>query len=142
VAAVVGVVAVVALAGWIVWQPLRSADADAAATNAMLGGNPAAAIAYARTAAASDPVAVDPLWELAAFYIALGNLPAAHHELASATSLQPSNPATWEQLAGFDLQHGRAAEAVGALHNALRLDRGSVQAQQLMARARARLGHG
>jgi hypothetical protein len=141
-AAVVAVVAAAALAGWIVWQPLRSANSDAAAATAMLGGNPAAAIADARTAAASDPVAVDPLWELAAFYAALGNLPAAHHELTHATSVQPSNPATWEQLAAFDVQHGRAEEALSALHNALRLDRGSVQARQLLTQARARLGHG
>jgi hypothetical protein len=125
------VIAAAALAAWVVWQPLRSANADGSAITAALRGDTGAAIADARTASASDPVSVDPLFELNAIYSALGNTAAAHQELIEATAKQPSNPVTWEQLAQFDLQHRRTAEAVGAARRALALDRTSVEARQL-----------
>jgi cytochrome c-type biogenesis protein CcmH/NrfG len=109
---------------------------------ALLAGKPHAALADAHTAAASDPVSTDPLWELSAIYSALGNVDAAHGELVKATELQPSNPATWEQLGSFDLQHDRASEAVGALLTAHRLDLGSPVATRLLVRARAQVAHG
>jgi len=141
-AASVGVVAITAAAAWFVWQPLRSADAAGSAADAMLRGDSAAAIADARTAAASDPVSVDPLWELSALFAALGNLPAAHRELIEATALQPENPAAWQQLAAYDLQHGRVAEALSALVRARALDRTSAQVAQLTSQAQAALHHG
>jgi hypothetical protein len=129
------IVTAAALAAWVIWQPLRSADADAAATTAALRGDTGAAIADARTAAASDPVSVDPLWELAAIYTALGNTEAAHRELTEATARQPSYPVTWEQLAQFDRQHHRAGEAIRAARRALMLDRSSSELKQLVKQA-------
>jgi cytochrome c-type biogenesis protein CcmH/NrfG len=129
------VVAAVALAAWMVWQPLRSANADAAAITAALRGDTGTAIADARTASASDPVSVEPLWELSAIYSGLGNTQAAHRQLTDATTSQPSNPATWVQLAQFDLHHHHPAEAIRALRRALVLDRTSSEAQQLLKQA-------
>lgn len=141
-AGVVGLAAAALIAVWVIWQPLRSADADGAAISALVAGNPHAALVDARTAAAADPVAADPLWELAAIYSGLGESTAAHAELARATTLQPDNPATWEQLGQFDLQHGRGAEAVAALRRALRLDPGAAQIQQTLAQAVAAAARG
>jgi hypothetical protein len=137
-AAVLGVVTAAVLAAWMVWQPLRSANADAAAVNAMIRGDTGAAIADARSAAGINPLAIEPLSDLAAIYTAEGNHGAAHAELQRAVARQPANPATWEALAQFDVQHNRFAEALGAAERAAVLDRGSPTARQLVAQATAR----
>jgi O-Antigen ligase len=135
--ALVGIVAVALAAGWFIWQPLRSADADAAAFNAMLSGRGAEALADARTAVASDPFSTDALSALSAVYLGLGNLSGARAELVKATSIQPANPATWVALAEFDLHHGRPAAAVRWLRSALRLDPHSGPTQAALAQAQA-----
>jgi predicted Zn-dependent protease len=140
-AALVGLVAVALAAGWFIWQPLRSADADASAVSALLSGHGAEALADARTAVDSNPVSADALSTLSAVYAGLGNLNAARAELVKATSVQPGNPATWVALAQFDLEHGRPADAVRSLHSALRLDPRSTETQAALAQAQARLPH-
>jgi hypothetical protein len=132
------VVAVTALGVWMVYQPLRSNNADTAAVDAMSRGDTAAAIADARSAAASNPLSVEPLSDLAAIYTAQGNLAAAHQELKRAVALQPSNPSTWEGLAQFDVQHKRFAEALRAAERAQALDLGSATARQLVTLSRPR----
>src|SRR5204862_115138 len=80
-------------------------------------------LADARGAATSDPVSVDPLWELSAIYTALGDRAAARHELVEAARLQPSNPQTWRQLGAFDVAaHSPTQTALAELYTALRLD--------------------
>jgi cytochrome c-type biogenesis protein CcmH/NrfG len=134
-AVIVGLVALAFAAGWFIWQPLRSADEDASAISEMLAGHGAAALVDARTAAASDPVSADALSTLSAVYAGLGDLTAARAELVKATSVQAGNPATWIALAQFDLHHGQPADALRALHAALRLDPHSTQTRMMIAQA-------
>jgi cytochrome c-type biogenesis protein CcmH/NrfG len=104
---------------WTTWQPLRSADAEQAALTELSRGNFNAALADARTARSRNPVSVGPLWDLSAIYDSIGNRTAAHGELVQAVRLQPSNAATWVQLAQYDLQLGKLQEATAALRAAL-----------------------
>ena len=90
-------------------------------------------------AAASDPVAVEPLWELAAIYSATGDQHAAHAQFVKAISLQPDNAATWRQLGFYDLQHHQPHKALGVLEKALALDRSSSQTLQAIQQAQAEL---
>jgi tetratricopeptide (TPR) repeat protein len=129
---VFAIVTLTAAAGWMVWEPLRSADADSAAINVMERGDAAAALADARAAANSNPVSIDPLFELSAIYQALGNPAAAHNALIEATGRQPSNPVAWEWRAQFDVQHHLTDDAVRSLRSALRLDPRSIQARAML----------
>ena len=114
--------AVVLLVGWTIFQPLRSANADAAALNAATRGDMPTAIAKARAAANEDPVSVDPLFELAAFYHANGDNAAALHELDRAIARQPENPATWYQKGELLSHLGRLRDALAPLRRAAKLE--------------------
>ncbi|MEA2146985.1 MAG: hypothetical protein QOG59_2572, partial [Solirubrobacteraceae bacterium] len=111
VGAAIGLGALALLAAWIVWQPLRSANADAAAVSALMRGDAGAALTDGRTAAASDPLDIKPLQFLSEIDLALRQTAAARAELVKATTLQPSNPESWTALAAFDAAHGRTADA-------------------------------
>ncbi|MBV9000986.1 MAG: O-antigen ligase family protein, partial [Solirubrobacterales bacterium] len=126
-------------AAWVIWQPLRSANADAAANVAAIKSETSPALADARTAASVDPVATQPLWELAAIYEAAGDLSAARSELLKAVSVAPSNPQTWSQLAAFDLGHHQPRLAGSELHRASELDPSNPSIARLMAEARAQI---
>jgi O-antigen ligase len=119
--------AVALLAAWAIWQPLRSSDAFGAAVDAASRGNTSAAFARARTAAARNPVDVQPLWLLSSLYSRIGAAHAAHGELVKAISLQPENPDTWLQLGSYDLSHGQPHKAIGVLRHALKLNIGSTE---------------
>ena len=54
-----------------------------------------------------------------------------------AISLQPDNPATWQQLGVYDVQHGQPHKALGVLEHAQQLDLGSPQIAQSIAQAKA-----
>jgi hypothetical protein len=136
-AAGVGVAAAAIVGAWVIWQPLHSTNAFNASITAITHGNASAALADAREAASSDPVSVDPLWELSAIYTALGNPPAARAELVKAANLQPSNPETWEELGTFDLQAHHAADALRELQTALHLDLGATAITQQIAQAQS-----
>ena len=136
-AAAIGIVAATGLAVWMVWQPLRSANAVDAATASLIRGDTRAALAQARTAASSDPVSVDPLSELAAIYTAMGDHSAAHRELQRATTVQPGNPSTWESLGEFDFEHSISGEALEAAKKAENLAPKSSAAQGLLRQASA-----
>jgi O-Antigen ligase len=138
-AAIAGLVATAVIAAWAIWQPLHSADADAAAITALGRGDTKAALTDARAAAARDPVSVEPLWELSAIFSAIGNHQAAHDQLVKAITLQPENPATWRQLGFFDLQYHQPGKALGALRHALGLDRTSAETKQAIDQAVAEL---
>jgi lipoprotein NlpI len=105
----------------------------------MIRGDAPAALDEARGAAGSDPVSVDPLWELSAIYSAIGNRAASRAELVKATNVQPSNAQTWQQLGSYDLQAHHPRLATGELQRALRLDRTSQITAQNLAQARAEL---
>ncbi|MGI8863901.1 MAG: O-antigen ligase family protein [Solirubrobacteraceae bacterium] len=138
-ASVMGIAAVSLLAAWAVWQPLRSANADSAAISALTRGDVKGAFGDARAAAASDPVSVEPLWELSAIYSATGDQHAAHAQLVKAISLQPDNSATWRELGFYDLQHNQPHKAMGVLQKALALDRSSPQTIQAIQQAQTQL---
>jgi hypothetical protein len=105
-AALVASVIVIALvASWVIVQPLRSSDSYYAAVSAAGAGHAAAALADGRAAAVDDPVSIDPLFLLSQIYAALGQHAAARSELVQATSRQPSNPQTWQQLGCYDYVH-------------------------------------
>jgi O-antigen ligase/polysaccharide polymerase Wzy-like membrane protein len=114
--------AAVLVTGWTIFQPLRSANADAAALTAATNGDAATAIAKARTAADEDGVSVDPLFELAAFYQAGGETAAALGALDEAIVRQPNNPATWYQKGELLARLGRLRAALVPLRRAAALD--------------------
>ncbi len=136
------IVAVTILGGWLIWQPLRSADAETRAIEAASQGNTAVALTQARAAAASNPLAVDPLFTLSAIYETTGDRAAARAELRHAVDLQPANPETWLSLGEFDLRAGRPAAALAELRTAARLDRSSLEAIGMIAAARKALAQG
>jgi cytochrome c-type biogenesis protein CcmH/NrfG len=108
------------LAGaWIVWQPLRSANALSTAEAAT--SNPVA-FAAADSAAGSDPLSIEPLLELSSLYQGVKDNSAARAELVKATQRQPDNPEPWVWLGTFDLQTGELGEAISVMGHVLRLD--------------------
>jgi hypothetical protein len=135
-----GVVAATVAVAWGVWQPLRSADATNAGITALTHGNVRAALADAQSAAAEDPVALEPLQELSAIYQALGDPSAARAELVKATTVQPENPVPWSWLGAYDLGR-RSGRAASELRRAAALDvtNAGVRAQ-LAAAARGQGG--
>ncbi len=127
------------LAAWAIWQPLRAQDATNSVLTELTRGDTAAAFTDARDAASRDPVSVQPLWLLAELYSRIGDEHAAHAELVKAITLQPDNPATWQQLGVYDVQHGQPHKALGVLEHAQRLDLGSVQTAQAITQAKTPL---
>ena len=71
--ALVAIVAIALGAAWVVWQPLRSSNADASAVTELLAGDTRAALADAHTAVSADPVSADALWELSEIDLAVGD---------------------------------------------------------------------
>ncbi|MGZ6631637.1 MAG: O-antigen ligase family protein [Solirubrobacteraceae bacterium] len=124
---VVAIVAIAIAAAWVVWQPLRSSDADASAVNELLAGRTDAALADARTAVSADPVSAAALWELSEIHVATGDRTAARTDLVRATDRQPSNPEVWQRLGEFDLRYNRPRLALAALERAVALDLSAVQ---------------
>jgi cytochrome c-type biogenesis protein CcmH/NrfG len=121
------IAAVTLVIGFLTVQPLRSANADAAALTAITRGDEAAAFRDARAAASDNPVSVEPLLELAALYRAAGNDTAAIGELRKAVALQPQNPQTWLAEGETLLALHRPGQALPALARASRLNVGSPQ---------------
>jgi hypothetical protein len=140
-AGMLGLVSATVVCGWLIWQPLRSENAQNSALSAAFAGHLTAAISDAKAAADENPVAVDPLEELSAFYRASGNLAAARAELITATNRQPSNWQTWYWLGVFDLQNGQPARAIAALERSVALNRNPFRAAYVLKRARAELAH-
>src|SRR5205807_2083451 len=134
-AALIGVSALALGAGWVIWQPLRSSQADAAAIDALTRGDGHGALSRARAAVSADPLSAEARWILSDVYSDLGRPADAHRELVDATDLQPSSPATWETLGLYDLRHGRRSEAASALREALRLEPYSPQVAHELAAA-------
>jgi Tfp pilus assembly protein PilF len=124
---VAAIVAIAIAAAWVVWQPLRSSNADASAVNELLAGRTDAALADAQTAVSADPVSAAALWELSEIHVATGDLTAARSDLVRATDRQPSNSETWQRLGEFDLRYDRPGLAVAELDRAIGLDLTAVQ---------------
>ncbi len=127
---------------WGIWEPLRSADGTNAGINAMIAGHPDEAIADARSAAAADPLSLQPLQELSAFLGAVGDQPSARAELVKATTIQPQNPQPWSWLGTYELQRGQLGPALRALQRAAQLDITNVLTAQQLKRAERESGQG
>ena len=134
--AVTAIAALSILAIWVVWQPLRSQDALAAAESHS-ATNTAAAIADARAAAADDPLSIEPLLLLGSIYRSAGDPAAARTELLDAVALQPANYVPWFALAQFDIATRRTGAALTEVRKGLSLDRSSSEGQSELALARA-----
>ncbi|HYM58984.1 MAG TPA: O-antigen ligase family protein [Solirubrobacteraceae bacterium] len=94
----------VALAGsWAAIQPVRAARAEDRAIDDAQLGRYAAAAASARTAAARNPLSVEPLWQLAFIEDARNHERAAADSLEAAVRLQPANPEAWRRLGRYQL---------------------------------------
>ena len=111
--------ALVLIAGWLMWQPLRASEA----ANAVRDGLSTQPFADARTARAADPLALQPLFVLAALELAAKHPAAARAQLVTATEVQPENANSWLQLGSFDLvDAGHARRALPELRRAYELD--------------------
>jgi tetratricopeptide (TPR) repeat protein len=130
------------LGAWLVWQPLRSSDADAAAFTALQQGDTAGAFADARTAVTSNPLSAEPLFELSALYSATGEQAPARSELQRAIDLQPQNYNTWLQLGLFEIQQKQPRAALAALNHVLKLNPPLEATAAAIAQAQAELKAG
>ena len=101
--AVFTVIAIALVAAWTALQPVRAVHAGDAAFDKLDQGQPDAAIAEARKATERNPLAVDPLFELAAIEEARGQTQEAEATLERAVGLQPANAETWRRLGRFRL---------------------------------------
>jgi cytochrome c-type biogenesis protein CcmH/NrfG len=95
-------VAAALLAAWSEWQPQRSEDAREQALE-LLSSRPGAATAAAERAVSRDPLSTPAMFTLAEVQRDTGHPIKARATLQKAVREQPSNPATWLQLARFDL---------------------------------------
>ncbi|HLM49671.1 MAG TPA: tetratricopeptide repeat protein, partial [Solirubrobacteraceae bacterium] len=126
-----------ALVCWSMWQPLRAVQADDAAVVALDERRVEAALSDAQAAVNANPLAVEPLFTLAAVEQARGRRDLARRDLEKAVRLQPSNPESWRRLAGFiATAENRPRDALPAARAALFLDPRSPNAQGLFLLAR------
>jgi hypothetical protein len=117
-AAVTVLVTASLLGAWLIWQPLRSANAlNAAETEAL-----PAAFASARSAADYDPLSLQPLLLLSSLYESENDLRAARSELVKGVNTQPHNYESWLALGSFDLSHKQPERALPSLTRALALN--------------------
>jgi hypothetical protein len=119
-AIVTGLAAVALVGAWLMWQPLRSAQAMNDAEN-----HPASAFADARAASHRNPLSIQPLYLLSVLYEGAGDTAAARAELVKATQVQPENPQTWLWLGTLEFHSGQLAAAPATLGRVLALDHAS-----------------
>jgi O-antigen ligase len=117
------------LATWSQWQPQRSEEARAQA-EALLAGNPAAALRAADSAVSRDPLSIEALSVLAEVQRASGHTALARMTLEREVRLQPSNPKSWLNLGRFDLARDPRA-ALHELQAAIYLDPESIAPEEL-----------
>jgi cytochrome c-type biogenesis protein CcmH/NrfG len=91
------------IAAWSAVQPVRAAHAENAAYARLEAGSVPQAISIARIAHDRDPLALDPLFDIALFEQLAGNSTAAGDALEKAVQLEPANPEPWRRLGEFRL---------------------------------------
>ncbi len=137
-ALVTGLATLALVGAWVMWQPLRSAQAMADAEN-----HPATAFASARAAARRDPLSIEPLYMLSTLYRGTGETTAARAQLVNATLIQPENPQPWLWLGQLDFDTGRPANAIAEMSHVLSLDlpisSDTLTARGIIAQASAQL---
>jgi tetratricopeptide (TPR) repeat protein len=102
--ATAGLVLIIAVvSAWGARQPDRSANAATAAHERLDVGAFDAAASIAQIAHDRNPLAVEPLFDLAAIREAQGRMDDARRALEQAIDLEPANPETWRRLGEFRL---------------------------------------
>jgi tetratricopeptide (TPR) repeat protein len=96
--AAVAVLVVAVAAAWAAFQPVRSVHAEDALFNRIDRNELGAAANIARISSDRNPLAVDPLFELAYIEVLRNRPQAALAALERAVRLQPANAATWRRL--------------------------------------------
>jgi tetratricopeptide (TPR) repeat protein len=96
--AVAGVIAIALAAAWSAYQPVRAVHAGDEAFDRLDQGQPEAAANIARIATERNPLAVDPLFELAAIEQARGRTTEAERALERAVEVQPASAEAWRRL--------------------------------------------
>ena len=103
-AATASLIVVIGLvAAWAALQPVRSLNAQDAAYDRLERGELPQAAAIAQIAHERDPLALEPLFDIAAFAEARGDLRAAERALDQAIELEPATYETWRRLGAFRL---------------------------------------
>lgn len=103
------------------WQPLRSAEGQEAALEA-LPTSAGQALAQARSAVSADPLSASALYTLATVQEARGEAAAAESTLRRAVTAEPANPQAWENLGEHDLARGNYRAALQELRAAVYLN--------------------
>jgi tetratricopeptide (TPR) repeat protein len=96
--AVAAVIAIALAAAWSAYQPVRAVHAGDAAFDRLDKGQPEAATDIAHIATERNPLAVDPLFELAAIEQARGRTAEAEAALERAVAIQPASAEAWRRL--------------------------------------------
>jgi hypothetical protein len=121
--AAVAVLAFAAIASWTALQPLRAQNAGDAAFGRLAKGQLPQAASIAEIAHRRNPLATDPLFNIAAIAQARGDLPGARRAYERAVRLEPATAETWRRLGRFKLFYTRDAKgALRALQSAYYLD--------------------
>jgi len=131
IASATGVVVTALVAAWAIWQPERSVSTGDKALSLIDNGRFSQARSEARDAHDIDPLAIEPLIDLAAAEEASGRPVRARVALVDAVELQPSNPAAWKALASFELRASRPRAALRAAGAAVYLDPEGEQTRRL-----------
>jgi len=127
-AAGVGIVALAA--AWAAFQPLRAQHAGDAAFDRLDRNQPAAALDIARIAIRRDPLALEPLFDLAAIQDSTGRQPEAARTLERAVEEHPASAEAWRRLGEYRaLQLRRPREGLAPLRAAYYLDPESAETE-------------
>jgi hypothetical protein len=121
--AAVAVLAFAVVASWAALQPLRAQHADDAAFDRLARGQLPQAASIAEIAHKRNPLATDPLFDIAAIAQARGDLAGAGRAYADAVDLEPATAETWRRLGRFKLFYTPDKKgALRALQTAYYLD--------------------
>jgi hypothetical protein len=122
IAVATGAAAIALVAAWTSWQPQRAVAKGSQALATAEVGNYPQARAQIADAERINPLSVDLLFQQSAIAGAGGDVAGARRALQDAVRKEPANPATWLNLAQFELDHGNKPQALSAIGSALYLD--------------------
>ncbi|MEA2311723.1 MAG: hypothetical protein QOE28_1691 [Solirubrobacteraceae bacterium] len=91
-------IVVALVAAWAAFQPVRAVHDGDTALAQLDRGEFEPAVATAQSAVGTNPLSVDPLFDLAAIQQARGQLPEAQIALQQAVQVQPANAEAWRRL--------------------------------------------
>ena len=126
--AAAGVLLVALAASWAGLQPVRSVHASNVAFDRLDAGETQAALETAGIAVERNPLAVDPLFDLATIQSATGRNREAERTLERAVEREPANAEAWRRLGEFRaVDLARPREGLASLRAAYYLDPESQQ---------------